>query len=71
MNTLVKDLKGPLFRTINSQLRAESKTIAAGMMPAVAAAVRRSAAPQAPAMSHTLRPMSDRVPVVLVGRVNP
>lgn len=71
LKDLVKDLKGPLFRAINADLRASSKRIAADMMPDIAAAVRRSAAPQAHAMADTLRPLSDRVPVVVMGRVNP
>lgn len=71
LKDLVKDMRGPLFRVINSELRANSRQIAADMMPDIAAAVRQSAAPQADAMAATLRPLSDRVPVVVMGRVNP
>ena len=45
--------------------------IAADLVPTVSAAVAASGAPQAHAMSRTVRPHSDRVPVVVVGKVNP
>jgi len=71
LRPLVAQLKGPIFRDLNAELRAYSKLIAADLVPHVADAVRRSGAPQAAAMSATVRVHSDRVPVVVVGKVNP
>jgi hypothetical protein len=68
---LVAELKGPLFKDLNRELRQFSKLIAADLVPEVQKAVRRSAAPQADAMARTVRVHSDRVPVVVVGKVNP
>jgi len=68
---LVRELKGPLFKDLNRELRQFSKLIAADLVPHVEAAVRRSDAPQADAMARTVRVHSDRVPVVVVGKVNP
>jgi hypothetical protein len=68
---LVKNLKGPAFKAVNKELRSGARAIAAGMVPAVAHAVAASGAPQAQAMSKTVRPHSDRVPVVVVGKTNP
>lgn len=68
---LVKDLRGPLFKDVNRELRSGARLIAADMVPMVAHAVARSPAPQAAAMSKTVRPHSDRVPVVVVGKTNP
>ena len=71
LQPLVKQLKGPMFRDINRELRAVAKLIAKDMVPEVQDAVRRSNAPQAAAMAATVRVHSDRVPVVAVGKVNP
>lgn len=71
LRELVTALKGPAFKDINRELRAEAKTIAQSMVPLVSAAVARSAAPQADKMAATVRVHSDRVPVVVVGKVNP
>ena len=71
LQPLVRELKGPLFKDVNKELRVAAKTIAQEMVPHVAEAVRASAAPQALAMSKTVRAHSDRVPVVVVGKTNP
>jgi hypothetical protein len=68
---LVKVLKGSAFRDVNKELRQYARQIANDMIPAVQAGVRASRAPQAAAMAATVRPHSDRVPVVVVGKVNP
>jgi len=68
---LVRALKGPLFKDLNRELRQFSRLIAADLVPHVEAAVRESPAPQAEAMSATVRVHSDRVPVIVVGKVNP
>lgn len=68
---LVKELKGSYWRDVNKELRAYARLISADMVPYVSAAVSRSAAPQAAAIAKTVRPHSDRVPVVVVGKVNP
>jgi hypothetical protein len=71
LTDLVKELKGPLFKDVNKELRSGARLIAQDMVPAVSAAVAASGAPQAHAMSKTVRPHSDRVPVVVVGKTNP
>lgn len=71
LTPLVKTLRGPLYRDVNKELRQYARLIAADMVPYVSAAVARSAAPQAAALAATVRPHSDRVPVVAVGKVNP
>lgn len=71
LKPLVAALKGPAFRDVNKELRKHARLIANDMAPLVAAAVRKSHAPQAAAMSATVRPHSDRVPVVVVGKTNP
>lgn len=71
LNALVRELRGPAFREINKELRAFSKLIAADLAPLVADRIRESGAPQAAAMAATVRTHSDRVPVVVVGKVNP
>ena len=71
MRELVAELRGPMFKDINKDLRAFSKLIATDMKPFVEDAVRRSNAPQAAAMAKTVRIHSDRVPVVAVGKTNP
>lgn len=69
---LTRALKGPAFKDVNRELRHAARGIAADLLvPMVSDAVRRSAAPQAAAMAAAVRPHSDRVPVVVVGKVNP
>lgn len=68
---LVKVLRGPAFKDVNKELRQHARLIANDLVPAVAAAVAQSGAPQAAAMARTVRPHSDRVPVVVVGKTNP
>ena len=60
-----------MFREVNRELRAAAKPIAQSLLPEVAEAVRQSRAPQADRMAATLRVHSDRVPVVVIGKVNP
>ena len=67
----VTALKGPEFRDVNAALRAQAYQIAKTLEPEVAKAVLKSKAPQARAMSTTVRAKSDRVPVVVIGKVNP
>lgn len=69
--SLVRGLRGPLFKDLNRELRASARLVASDMVPMVADAVRRSNAPQAAAMAGTVRVHSDRVPVVVLGKVNP
>lgn len=72
LDPLVRALKGPQFKDVNRELRGEAKKIAGDvLLPLVVAAVQQSAAPQAAAMAATARVHSDRVPVVVVGKVNP
>jgi hypothetical protein len=60
-----------MFKDVNRELRQVAKLIAADLVPAVSDAVAKSRAPQAAAMSATVRAHSDRVPVVVVGKTNP
>ena len=71
LDELVKVLKGPAFKDVNKELRQHSKLIAGDLAPAVSQAVAKSRAPQAAALAKTVRVHSDRVPVVVVGKVNP
>lgn len=71
LQPLVRELKGPLLRDVNRELRTAAGLIARDLVPHVADAVRASGAPQAAAMAATVRPHSDRVPVVVVGKTNP
>lgn len=68
---LVAELKGPMFRDINNQLRYEALDIAEDLVPVVQGIVRDSGAPQAAAFVPTVRAKRDRVPVVAVGAINP
>lgn len=68
---LVAALKGKEFRDVNFALREHAAGIAAKMLPDIALLVSMSPAPQARAMSKTLRVKRDRVPVVSIGKVNP
>ena len=69
---LTSALKGPAFKDVNRQLRKAARGIASDLLvPMVRDAVAASGAPQAAAMADTVRPHSDRVPVVVVGKVNP
>lgn len=71
LTELVKVLRGSAFKDVNRELRSHAKAIASDLLPVVAAGVRASHAPQAEAMAKTVRVHSDRVPVVVVGKVNP
>ena len=71
LTELVADLKGPMFRSINNQLRVEAELIARKLVPTVQAVVRNSAAPQAPAFVGTVRAKRDRVPLIAIGAINP
>jgi len=71
LTDLVRQLKGPAFRDVNQSLRAEARGIADEIRPHVEALVAASGAPQSHAMSKTVRTKSDRVPVIIIGRVNP
>ena len=71
LHPLIAELKGPMFRQINNELRAEAMEIAEDLRPGIAAAVRRSAAPQAGKVAHTTRVGRDRIPVVSIGKTQP
>lgn len=72
LRELTRALKGPRFKDVNRQLRQSSRAIATDtLLPLVTRAVAASPAPQAHAMAATVRVHSDRVPVVVVGKVNP
>lgn len=71
LQALVRELRGPAFREVNAELRRFSRLIADDLTPLVAEQVAKSPAPQAAAMAATVRPHSDRVPVVVVGKTNP
>jgi hypothetical protein len=71
LQPLVRELKGPLFRDVNRELRQYATLIAKDLVPDVSAAVARSNAPQARAVAKTVRAHSDRVPVVVVGKTTP
>jgi hypothetical protein len=68
---LVQQLKGPLFKNVNQELRHVAPLIAQDVVPHIRLAVSMSRAPQAHAMAGTVRVKRDRVPVVLIGKVNP
>lgn len=71
LRDLVSVLRGPAFKDVNRELRSHAKAIATDLVPLVEAGVRASHAPQAEAMSRTVRVHSDRVPAVVVGKTNP
>jgi hypothetical protein len=71
LQPLVRELKGPLFRDVNKELRQYATLIAKDLVPEVSQIVARSNAPQARAVARTVRAHSDRVPVVVVGKTNP
>lgn len=72
LRELTRALKGPAFKDVNRQLRSSARGIAAEvLLPLVKEAVAASPAPQAAVMAATVRVHSDRVPVVVVGKVNP
>lgn len=71
LQPLIRELRGPMLRDVNKELRAYSMLIAKDLVPLVSAAVARSGAPQAAAVSRTVRAHSDRVPVVVIGKTNP
>lgn len=68
---LLKELKGPLFREVNRELRSEAMAISLEMVAPVQDAVRQSPAPQAAKVADAARAHKDRVPVVVLGKVNP
>ena len=68
---LLRELKGPLFRDVNRELRSEAMAISQRLVPAVSESARRSRAPQAAAVAATTRAHKDRAPVVVLGKVNP
>lgn len=71
LQPLIRELKGPMLRDVNRELRSAAGLIARDLVPHVATAVRASGAPQAAAVAGTVRAHSDRVPVVVVGKTNP
>lgn len=72
LRELTRALKGPTFKDVNRELRQAARAIATDtLLPLVRDAVAKSPAPQAHAMAATVRVHSDRVPVVVVGKVNP
>lgn len=71
LTPLVRQLKGSQWRDVNKELRQFSRLIASDLKPLVEGAVASSGAPQAAAMSRTVRVHSDRVPVLAVGKTNP
>lgn len=72
LEEVLKPLRGmAAAKDINRDLRQFSKLIAADIVPLVERGVDASQAPQARDMSKTVRVHSDRVPVVVVGKVNP
>ena len=64
-------LRGKAFKDVNRDLRVAARAIAETIRPEVVTAVRQSRAPQAWPLAGTVRTHSDRVPVVVVGKVNP
>lgn len=59
-------------KDLNRELRSNARLIATNtLLPAVVDAVSKGQAPQARVMAQTARVVSDRVPVVALGRVNP
>lgn len=71
LDAYVRPLKGKVFKDVNRELRSAAKGIAAEIAPVIVEAVKQSGAPQSPAMARTVRVHSDRVPVVVIGKVNP
>lgn len=71
LDAYVRPLRGKVFKDVNRELRVAAKRIAGDIRPEVEQAVKESRAPQAPAMARTVRVHSDRVPVVVIGKVNP
>lgn len=69
--SLVAELRGPAFKMVNQELRHRARLIADDVVPHVRLAVSLSRAPQARAMADTVRSKPDRVPVVVIGKVNP
>lgn len=72
LNELMAGLRGIATKDMNRELRSNARLIAKEtLLPAVVAAVSAGAAPQSAVMAQTARVVSDRVPVVALGRVNP
>lgn len=68
---LVAALKGTAFKDVNRALRPMARGIADELRPHVELMVRLNGAHQAQAMSKTVRTKPDRVPTIIVGKVNP
>ena len=58
-------------RLVNGQLRRESRAIAQAALPLVRRLVAAGPAPQSKKMADTVRAKSDRMPMVVLGAVNP
>src|SRR5574343_718517 len=71
LTDLVAALKQVQSKEINRELRTYAKLIAQDIVPLVEGGVRSSGAPQAAAFAKTVRVHSDRVPVIVVGKVDP
>jgi hypothetical protein len=71
LQAYLKPLKGKVFKDVNRELRVASKRIAQDILPTIVDATKQSPAPQSSAMAGTVRVHSDRVPVVVIGKVNP
>lgn len=71
LKDLVREMRGRRFSDVNFALREMATGIARELEPQVSDALRRSPAPQAKAMANTVRAKRDRIPVIVVGRVNP
>ena len=71
LQAYVRPLRGKVFRDVNRELRVAAKRIANDIRPVIEEATAASHAPQAAALARTVRVHSDRVPVVVIGKVNP
>jgi predicted dehydrogenase len=71
LQAYLKPLKGKVFKDVNRELRMASKRIALDILPTIVDATGQTGAPQSAAMARTVRVHSDRVPVVVIGKVNP
>jgi hypothetical protein len=71
LQPLLKELRGPAFKMVNSELRDQARRIADGIVPEVRDAVGSSDMAQAAAMVRTVGSKRDRVPVVIIGATNP
>ena len=71
LQAYVRPLRGKVFKDVNRELRVAAKRIANEIRPAIEDATAASNAPQSSALAKTVRAHSDRVPVVVIGKVNP